>query len=105
MSVSLRMRWCGLALATAACCLLVVSVVHHGGAGARALLGPCSDSTICSKYALLRHEGRNLPHAQRTGPRSAQRESAGEDSRVAAATGGFSFPGLGAGLVLSLIHI
>ena len=99
MSVSLRMRWCGLALATAACCLLVVSVVHHGGAGARALLGPCSDSTICSKYALLRHEGRNLPHAQRTGPRIAQRESAGEDSRVAAATGGFSFPGLGAGLV------
>jgi len=83
---------CALAIATAACCLLVL--YQRSSSGAAGLLGPCSDSTICSRYALLRSAGGQLQH---TGPHSSATVS--EESRVDVATGGFSFPGLGAGLV------
>jgi hypothetical protein len=82
---------CVLVIATAACCLLVL---YQRRSGASALLGPCSDSTICSRYALLRSAGGQLQHI---GPHS--RAIVSEESRVDLATGGFSFQGLGAGLV------
>ena len=73
-------------------CLWLALVLQHRGSNVNttdarsALLGPCLDSTICSRYALMRSAGGQLPAPKAQGSAS-RRARSGE----AAATGGFSF--------------
>jgi hypothetical protein len=91
----------------AVCVLLVLSAQHLSSStqGRSNLLGSCSDSTICSRYALLRSVGARLgslrhrkgtagvqtqPADLENGRESAHRSSSVEDDEIA--TGGFSLP-------------